>query len=209
MRKKIFKNTVNNQGFTLIELLFGMTIFSFLLIGTVSLQQLLFQSENFGVNSAFTIENAQSSLQEIVRELRNSRQGADGWYPIKLADSQEIIFHSNADKDDDIERIRYFLDGTDLKKGVTQPTGAPPTYLSEESVATVAQFVQNGTDPIFYYYNEDWPADQVNNPLSTPAVLLDVKLVKIEVSINADPDNPQSEYTLEPFVQIRMLKDNL
>ncbi len=204
------KRYTNESGFSLIELLMGMAIFSFLLLGVFGLQQLLMQGEEFGISTAFTIENAQSSLQNLVQELRNARQSDGGAYPLELADDQEIIFYSNADQDNQIERIRYFLQGSDLQKGTIDPVGFPVTYPpGNEVVTTIANFVQNDTDPVFFYYNQDWPADIINNPLTTPAQLNDVSLVKINVRVNADPENPSSEFVLEPFVQIRMLKDNL
>ena len=209
-RSKVKVQRFKQNGFTLIELLMGMTIFVFLLAGVLALQQLLMQGEEFGVSTAFTIESAQNSLQNLVQELRNARQADNGAYPLQLADDQEIIFFSNADNDADIERIRYFLDGTDLKKGAIEPQGFPVQYPTQnEVIKTIANYVQNASNPIFFYYNQNWPADTVNNPLSTPAQLSNVSLVKIEVRINAEPDHPEREYVLEPFVQIRMLKGNL
>lgn len=211
MKKNIFIQYFKRQsGFTIVELLLGMTIFSFLLAGVLSFQQLLTQGEEFGVSQALTIESSQNSLQNLVQELRNSRQSDGGAYPLQLADDQEIIFYSNADNDADIERIRYFLEGTDLKKGTIDPQGFPIQYPAQnEVVKVIANYVQNGSNPLFYYYNQNWPADQDNNPLSTPAQLNHVSLVKIEVHINAEPEHPEREFVLEPFVQIRMLKGNL
>ena len=71
--------------------------------------------------------------------------------------------------------------------------------------STVAEFIQNNSDPIFTYYNHDWPADQENNPLSYPAPLEQVSLVKIFIRSNTDPSNPEKDFTLEPAVKIRSL----
>ncbi|MCH7951949.1 type II secretion system protein [Patescibacteria group bacterium] len=198
------------KAFTLIELLLGMGIFVALVAGVIAIQAFLAQSEAFSLSSVLTTENANAALQTAMAELRSARQSENGSFPLEEATDQQITFYSNADNDEDIERVRYFLDGTELKKGTIDPVGFPATYPSaSEVVKIVAEHIQNGTDPVFYYYNEDWPTDTTNNPLSTPAPLSQVTLVKISVRVNADPDRPEGELTLEPFVQIRSLKTNL
>ena len=197
-------------GFTLIELLLGMGMFVALVAAVIALQSLLTQGENFSLSSFLTAENGNSALQTLTSELRNARQSENGSFPIAEASDQQIIFYSNADSDEDIERARYFLQGSEFKKGTINPTGFPALYPDEtEVVKTVAEFIQNGSNPVFSYYNQDWPGDQVNNPLPTPASLTDISLVKISVRVNEDPAREEGEFTLEPFVQIRSLKTNL
>lgn len=209
-----FSSTLNSRqrraGFTLIELVLGMGIFVILVTTVIAIQSLLAQGKEFSVQTAFTIENANSALQTIVNELRDARQSESGSYPLETAKDQEIVFYSNADNDNEIERIRYFLKGTEFKKGTTDPSGLPPIYpLENEVIKIIAEHIQNREDPVFYYYNEDWPVDQINNPLSTPAPLTEITLVKISVRVNAESSRPEGEFTLEPFVQIRSLKTNL
>ena len=197
-------------GFTLIELLLGMGIFVALVAAVIALQSLLAQGENFSLSSFLTAENGNSALQTLTSELRNARQSESGSFPIAEANDQQIIFYSNADADEDIERVRYFLQGSEFKKGTINPTGFPAQYPDQtEVIKTVAEFIQNGSDPVFYYYNQDWPGDEVNNPLPAPAPLTDISLVKISVRVNEDPAREEGEFTLEPFVQIRSLKTNL
>ena len=73
----------------------------------------------------------------------------------------------------------------------------------------LTEYVVNGDVPIFYYYNGDYPADQTNNPLAPDLRLSQTRFVRIVVTVNADPDNPQGTYQLESFAQIRNLKTNL
>jgi type II secretory pathway pseudopilin PulG len=208
--KKLTKKPKAESGFTLIELLLGMGIFVFLIATVIAIQSLLAQSEEFSLKTVYTIENSNAALRNVTDELRNARQSDAGSFPIELASDQEIIFYSNTDSDEGIERIRYFLDGSELKKGTIDPVGFPVSYPEEnEVVKIITEYITNDEDPVFYYYNQDWPADQVNNPLTTPAPLTEVSLVKISIRINADPSQPESEFTLEPFVQVRSLKTNL
>lgn len=200
----------SQKGLTLIELLIGMAIFSFLGVTIITLQVLLIQSQEFTIQSIFTLDNANASLRTLITELRSASVAQNGAFPLEEAQDQQIIFYSNVDDDDEVERLRYFLDGTDFKKGTINPEGFPVTYpQANESLRTVAEHIQNGSDPIFTYYNSDWPSDQTNNPLSTPAPLDQVTLVKINIRVNTDPSHPERELTLEPAVQIRSLNQNL
>jgi len=102
------------------------------------------------------------------------------------------------------------LDGTDLKRGVIEPEGFPIEYLPEnEAIKVLGKHIQNGSEPIFYYFNEGWPTDTANNPLVEASRLSDTKFIQVSLKVNADPDRPTGEYLLQPYVQLRNLKDNL
>lgn len=88
-----------------------------------------------------------------------------------------------------------------LAKGITEPTGTPPTYpFEEEKVTILSSYVRNNP-PIFYYYDS-------NNQLITdyPARLKDTVLMKVYLVINVDPNRPPREFELESFVSLRNLK---
>jgi len=198
------------KGFTLIEILLGMAIFIALGATLVALQSLLTQGEGFSVSTLYTVENANASLQTLVNELRNAHQSETGAFPLEEATSDQVIFYTNTDNDPETERIRYFFTEGELRKGIIEPTGFPVSYPQEnEKVKTVAQFIQPSSQPFFTYYNQGWPTDQTNNPLSSPAPVGEVTLVKISTRINATPARPEGEMTLESAVQIRSLKTNL
>src|SRR3990170_2544827 len=78
------------------------------------------------------------------------------------------------------------------------------TRLSTFKILT--EDVRNGIDPIFYYYNGDWPADTLNNPLAQPVRLSDTKLMKVYLKLNTE-DDPSSDFILESYTQLRILKE--
>lgn len=204
------KNQQYQQGFTLVELLAGMSLFTILIIVVIGIQTILSRGSNFSLSTALTIENANSALNNTISELKKATYADNGAFPIQQALDQTITFYANLDDDPDIEKVRYFLDGTDFKKGVIQPTGFPITYPAEnESVKTVANYIRNGSDPIFFYYNDSWPQDKINNPLTTPPDLNQLTFVRVSVKVNSSPGQPDSEMLLESSAQIRKLKDNL
>src|SRR3990167_3437860 len=95
-----------------------------------------------------------------------SRAGDNGSYPLEIAGDWEIIFYSDIDYDGNAERVRYFLADSTLTKGIIEPTGFPITSpAGNEFVKIISENVRNGIEPVFYYYNSNWPLDKVNNPL--------------------------------------------
>jgi hypothetical protein len=82
--------------------------------------------------------------------------------------------------------------------------------VGDETVTTIAGSVVNSaSQPIFSYFNTDYPADQTNNPLATPvSPVADIRLVKADVYVNIDPFRAPNNIRLESFVMLRNLKDN-
>ena len=91
--------------------------------------------------------------------------------------------------------------GTQLKKGVIEPTGDPVQYPSgEEKVSIITNYVRNNP-PIFKYYDSN--GQEIT---SVPARLVDTKLMKVYLVVNIDPNRPPNDFELESFVQLRNLK---
>lgn len=198
----------NNFGFTFLEMVVSVGLVSLLIIGLVSMQNLIASTQEIITTSTQSYNEANIAIQVMSKELRNARTSTAGSYPLVLANDQEIVFYANVDADPEPERVRYYLASNQIKKGVIQPVGT--TYPSNnEQVSLVISYIVNNAEPIFYYYNGDWPADTTNNPLGTPSRLTDTKLVRINVISNPDPSRPESEYQLETSAQIRNLKTNL
>lgn len=199
-----------NYGFTLIELLIVMVLMSMLAGGLLTLQYILSQSQIVVWRNYVSVSEANNNVSSLVREVRTAGNGENGAYAVDTAEDSEFTFYSDYDFDGVAERVRYFLDGTDFSKGVTEPSGFPVSYPQvDEKVKVLSENVRNDTTPIFYYYNSEWPEDTVNNPLSTPASPSDVKLVRIYIRLNTAPNAPDKDYILESYSQVRMLKENL
>lgn len=195
------------SGFTLIELIVTMAITGIVLLGLLGLQRIMSNSQLTTFGAYLDIDEANRGISTMVREIRNIRAGDNAAYPLVRAQDQEMIFYTDANYDGATDKVRYTLSGTQFVKGVIEPVGFPASYPAEnEKVRVLADNVVNGTNPIFYYYNGDWPTDTVNNPLPSPTRLSDTKLMKVHLEISKDNQNP---YILESYVQIRNLKNNL
>lgn len=204
-----------SRGFTLVEIVIALGVFSFLIAGIYGFFVQSYKFQNFVSEQSDAISTARDGVEQLILEIRELGPADDGAYPIALADEQELIFYSDINANVLTERIRYFLDGTDLKRGVIEPTydsEAEQPYVYDESLETisvVARAVQNGVNPVFTYYNGDWPGDEENNPLAYPADLTEVKLINIQLDVNINPAKVPETYQLENYVQLRNLKENL
>jgi len=198
-------------GFSLIEALVTIFIFALIIISLNSFILSGYRAYYYNFQQTAAINEARRGIETMIKEIREAKTGDDGAYPLIEAGDSEFIFYSNIDSDSATERVRYFLDGTNLKKGVTKPTGDPPQYnTANETISVLSQYVRNGTStPIFTYYNGNWPTDTVNNPLPTFTRLSDTKLMDVKVKINVDPNRPPNDFILESDTQIRNLKTNL
>jgi len=202
---------MTNKGFTLIELSVAGFVMVVLGIGVMGLQKILADSELAGFVNYVNVDEANYNVSQMAREIRTMRQGQNGAYPMVSGTDNEIRFYSDIDYDGVSELVRYTLDGTSLTKGTIEPIGFPATYPAANEVTKVlTENVQNAGIPLLLYFNDGWPEDAANNPLPTPVDLAEVRLVRISLNINVNPDNAErSIYSLSTNVSIRTLKDNL
>lgn len=193
------------KGITLVETLVAISII-ILINGILS----VFIVRSFDVNR-YTIEQGlntaivQNTLYTLSRYIREARQSDEGGYLIKSANEFEITFFSNVDTDADIERVHVYLEGTDLKVGLSETSGFPPEYPgSDEEIKTMASNIANtASEPIFAYYNKDYPSDVVNNPLEIPPSPSDISLIRINIYANIDPEHVPNRTQIETFVRPR------
>jgi len=198
------------NGFTLVEVLVGGFLLLGLGIAIVGLNYIISQNQVLVWRNYLNVEGANANVSSLVRELRNARPGDNGAYPLERAYDQEIVFYSDLDFDKQSERVRYYLSGTSFYKGVTEPVGYPITYpQANEKLVKLSDNVRNGSTPIFYYYNGNWPGDTQHNPLAIPVRLSDTKLMRVYMRLNTEANEPDKDYILESYTQIRMLKQNL
>ncbi|MCD5396346.1 MAG: prepilin-type N-terminal cleavage/methylation domain-containing protein [Candidatus Pacebacteria bacterium] len=198
------KRLIKKQdGFTLIEALLAIFVFAVGILGLSALAVNLYTTHSYMFEQSQAIFEARQGIKTMVKEIREAREGDDGSYIIEKADDYEFIFYSDIDDDNDTERVRYFLDGKNLKKGVIEPEGWPIRYPQDkEKISVITSYVRNQS-PIFHYYDGD------GNELKPPSRLKDTKMMSVYLVVNIDPNRPPQDFVLESFVQLRNLKTNL
>ncbi len=198
------------NGFTLVEVLIGLFLISALGLAALNLNTALSQTQILAWQNYLNVEQTNAYVANLIRELRTARPADNGAYPLETVNDQEISFFCDLDFDGKTEKVRYFITDTRLFKGITEPSGYPITYPpTEEKLIKLTDYVRNGSNPLFTYYNGDWPADQVNNPLTLATRLAQTKLIKVYLRLNTEKDKPDEDFILESYAQLRMLKDNL
>lgn len=198
----------NSSGFSLIETLIAVSIVSGILLVVG-----IFQADVFNLNrviqSGLQNQNeARKVLRPMINEVRSATISDLGSYPLAEVSTTTFTFFSDIDNDGSRERVRYFLEGNEFKKGITESSGDPLIYdpLDEE----IVKVVHNVTNvDIFTYYDSNYEGSTTTPYLSQPVSPSDVRLLKVELIVDSDPDKPPAPLTISTQVSIRNLKDNL
>lgn len=196
---------------TVVEMLIAICIFSLLMLSSVYLLGRIYRNYGFAMEQGMAVSGAEHGMKQMIEDIRGLKQSDAGAYPIESADNFDFVFFANIDGDSATERVHYFLENGLIRRGVANPGGTPPSYpAGDETVNTIAEFVANDPEqPVFSYFNTDYPADQTNNPLATPvSPVADTRLVKVDMYVNIDPFRAPNNIRLESFVMLRNLKDN-
>jgi prepilin-type N-terminal cleavage/methylation domain-containing protein len=209
MGNKFF--TINkSRGFTLLETVIAVSIFCILMFVLSSLLISIMKNPGTDLSALSSIDRARMVSSAFTNEIRSAMFGNDGSYPLSQAANSQIIFYSNVGASgSNANRIRYYVSGDTLYKGVTIPTGNPLSYnLSSETVKPILKGLVNGASPLFYYYTGDYNGDGVE--LSQPVNVNQAKFVKINLMVNqqSSPDGDVN-FTLSAGIAIRALKNNL
>jgi len=203
------KKNHRTKGFTLIEILVSVAIFTMVSIVVSTFQRDIF-SLNRNLQSGLNAQlEARHVIKIMVAELRKASPSSLGAYPIELASSTGITFYSDVDNDGLKDKVRYFLNGTTIKKGVIAPTGNPYVYTSgNERITTIVNYViASSTLPIFEYHTSAYAG--TSTPLSQPVTVSSVRLIKINVIIDTNPLTSPRALIVTTQVTPRNLKDNL
>lgn len=193
------------KGITLVEtimaiavLVAGMTVFTLLFIRSWEMHEFAFDEANAQLA-------ASHAMQRMTDLVRNAQRADNGAFPLVSVADDEIVFYGNTDGDGDVERIRLALSGTSIVLESRDPTDdVPPTYPSgyDSSQTIVAHLVDTDTNPVFTFY------DDANAELTGSFPLNDVKMVKIDISVDEDPTQAPDAVVIESFASIRNLNEH-
>lgn len=193
----------NRYGITSLEVMVAMAVFALAITIVSNFIVQNFKAQNFSLEQSSAINEARRGVETMVKELRETLPGDTGAYPIEMADDNELIFFADYDRDTQIERVHYWLDGSDFKKGVIEASGNPLSYSGDELEDVISRYVRNNDDtPMFVYRDGSY------GELTTPANLTDVKLVHVFLKINVFENKAPMDFELESEVTLRNLKEN-
>ena len=146
------------RGLTFIEVLVAVAVGAIVLVALFSLAGRFFGLSRTQVEQGRIVEDAKVEMERMSDAIRNARNvdfdgdgqfsgGEERW--IRRAGPGEIVMYTNADADDEPEMVRYWLDGDDLMRGVTELTGGGEvTEVLARSFRNVEQ-----VRPLFTFYS--------------------------------------------------------
>lgn len=196
------------KGFTLIEMLFVLSIVAIIGGAVAALQKDAVSLNGIIQDDLSGQQEMRTAVKGFLSEVRSVGPSATGAYPLASVATSTFMFYSDIDLDGARDRVRYFLSGTTLKKGVLKPSGSPLTYnAANEKVSDVVHNVITSTPAIFEYYDANY--DGTNAALAQPVDVLNVRLVKISLTVDRDTRRPPGPVSITAQSSMRNLKDNL
>lgn len=195
------------SGFTLVETIIALAIFTLIISAVGAFQADIFKL-NAVIQSGLSSQNdARKIIRPMVDEVRGASESNLGAYPLATTASSTFIFYTDLDNDSLKERVRYFLDGSDFKKGVIKPSGNPLVYdPNDEFITEVVHHVIN-TD-IFTYFDSSFDGTASSVALNQPVSPADVRLVTVELMVDDNPNKPPATVVVRTQMSMRNLKDN-
>ncbi|MBU4480011.1 prepilin-type N-terminal cleavage/methylation domain-containing protein [Patescibacteria group bacterium] len=204
MKNKLNKKT--NGGLTLIEVVVSVSIFSIIVVVLFSSIIYFYKVNRYSLDQAFAIESARRGVEFMVRDIREAVYSDEGSYPIISASENSFYFYSDIDRDNNVERVRYFLDGSDFKKGLTEPLGSPLSYHdTDEVISVVSDNIMNSEESsdVFQYFNQD------GVEITDLSSIVDISFIKVNLIVNVDVNRQPGNFVLLSGVTLRNLKTNL
>ena len=199
------------KGMTLVEMMVAIFIFSMGMAGFTTLFAQSWKLNAYTIEMGQTAVSISQGMNKMTGYIRAAREGDNGSYPVVSANDNDLVFYCDLDQDGVTERIHMYKSGTDIMLGVRKPTaGFPITYLSGDATTTTlaSRIVNTASQPIFSYYDASYPEDSVHNPIATPATVPNVRLVKVNLFMNIDPNRAPDNVNIQSFAEMRNLNDH-
>lgn len=186
------------------EVVLSLGIFLLLVWASAEFVSVIFSSTNIIYNQLSAQKEARRVIEDFVKEVRNASVSSIGSYLIAEAAAASFSFYSDIDSDSFREKVRYFVDGKSLKKGIIKPSGTPLSYNpANEIITIVVHDLTSGQQP-FNYFDKDYNGG--TGPLSFPVDVLNVRVVKISLIIDQKPTISPLPIIVSSQVEIRNLK---
>ncbi len=193
------------NGFTLIESIIVISISTLAMLAIASSVLFFYRTNANAIEQALALSSARKGVEYMVRDVREATYSEEGSYPIISMSDTELYFYSDTDRDNAVERIHYYLNGTVLMRETVNPTGTPLTYVDGTGELTVvSEDVRNGEDdvPMLEYF------DATGTEILDYTRVSDVAIVGVTVIVNINPTRLPEEFTLRSTASLRNVRSN-
>ena len=197
-------NLKTNNGFTLIETLVVIAVFV-VIIGMVVFGIVFFYKTNaYTLEQTIAINDARNGIERTSQDIREATYSDQGVYPIYQMSATTLYFYSDVDKDNSVERVKFYLDtdNSTFLREITNSSGNPLSYDGSYSTTTVeiiSSHTRNNalSEKIFSYYDNDGVEITDYNKM------LEVAFVKIKLIVNVNPYRAPSDFELRSSASLR------
>lgn len=189
----------NRRGFTLFETLVSMSILMIIIFMSTTFISSSFKSNRFAAEQEEAVTNARRAMDITKKEIRGANSSEQGDYALSIVENDDFCFYSDVDDDGQMEKIRYYLSGTNLIKELTEP-GPANDYSSGSASEIISHYMNNQEENVFTYFDKDYNETDIIN---------EIRLVNINLKINVTPSIAPNDYYVETDITLRNLKDNL
>jgi hypothetical protein len=191
-----------NKAATLVEVVVYTGVLSIIIIAVFNAIHYSYKSHSFVLDQIDATREARYGLERLVKDIREAAYADNGAYPVVSMSDNEFIFYSDVDNDNKVERIRYFIEDNKLKRGITDSSGVPPDYdTNNEELEIVSLNLRNIQEGIalFTYYNKS------GTQLQDLDKLLDLKFVIIRLVTDINPGRLPNSYEFRSSATLRNL----
>ena len=189
------------RGMTFIEVLVWISVFTIAMLAIVSTLLSFYKTNTYTIEQADAVTYAQRALEQIVRTIREGAYSSQGAFPIVSLAANDFVFYADVDSDALIERVHYYISGTNLMRGILDPTGDPPDYVGIETASVIAEYVRNTAQGIslFRYY------DEIGSEITNYTNWTAVRFVTVNLAVNVNVAALPNQLTLSSSAAIRNL----
>lgn len=198
--------SVRRPGFTIMEMAISLAILGIVFTALAVVLSRSMQGIWTGSGRDQAAERATQVIESIVRTIRQAQPSSTGGYPVINATNSSLTIYASTGTPSVIQQIRFFTQGTELRRGIIEPSGSPATYpAGSETVTVLLTGIQNGTQSLFEYFDEAYTGSQ--NPMN-PIDLNQIRFVRVTILFDTDLAKPPGVTTIRSGAQLRNLKTN-
>lgn len=193
---------MKTRGMTFIEMLVWISVFLAAMWAIVGSILSFYRANTYTLEQAQAVSEARRSVEKVTAAIREANYSNEGAYPVISIGPDSFAFYTDTDTDPVVEKVRYFVEGTEFKRGLVDPAGDPPNYTVPETVDTVAYFVRNLSQSVttFHYF------DLAGAEITDMNDVSDMRFVRIDTVINISPDKLPNELLLRASATLRNLR---
>ena len=189
------------RGVTFIETLVWISVFTISMLAITTSLLSFYRANTYTLEQADAVTFAQRALEQTVRTIREGAYSSQGAFPIVSIAANNFVFYADVDTDAFIELVHYYISGTNLMRGILDPTGNPPDYIGAETTAIIASYVRNAAQGIstFRYY------DELGSEITNYTNWTSVRFVSVNLAVNVNVATLPNQLTLSSSATIRNL----